>query len=93
MNALNLTAMWTALPGTIVVALLAFPLLFFPRWNFGWRLLGACVAVVAGLSLFGMFIGHQFEFLRKQDLPILVVGLGVAFALSAVGRRLRGRRP
>jgi hypothetical protein len=92
MNESHLASLWAALPGVIVVAVLAFPLFFFPSWHFGWRLLGACIAVVAGLSLFGQFMGHQFEFLRREDLPILVVGLGVAFALSAVGRLLRAKR-
>lgn len=93
MNESQLASLLTALPGVIVVTVLAFPLFFFPSWHFGWRLAGACIAVVAGLSLFGQFIGHQFEFLRKQDMPVLTVGLGVAFALSAVGRLLKGKRP
>jgi hypothetical protein len=93
MNEPHLASLWAALPGVIVVAVLSFPLFFFPSWHFGWRLLGACIAVVAGLSLFGQFIGHQFDFLRKQDLPILIVGFGGAFVLSAVGRLLRGKRP
>lgn len=93
MNSASVVAwFWTALPGVIMVAVLAFPVLFFPSGRFLFRLIGSFFIVMIGLSLFGMFIGHQFEFLRWQDMPVLGMGMALAIALSAGGRALR-RKP
>ena len=47
------------IPGVLVVAVLAFPMLFFPRWHVLLRLLGSCITVVAGLGMFGAILGHE----------------------------------
>jgi hypothetical protein len=35
-----------------------------------------------------MVIGHQFEFVRQQDMPILILGLGLAVGMATALRRL-----
>jgi hypothetical protein len=64
------------LSGALVVATFAFPALFFPRWHFLLRLIGACITVAVGLGLFGALMGHQFDFLRPEDIPPLGIGWG-----------------
>ena len=85
-------AIRNAVPGVLMVVTLAFPMLYFPRWMFVLRLFAACVSVLVGLGAFALFIGHQFEFLRPQDRPILVVGLVIACLISAGARAIRERR-
>jgi hypothetical protein len=85
-------AILTAAPGVVFVAILAFPLLFFPSWNFAFRLFAACCSVLVGLGAFALLIGHQFEFLRPQDRPILAVGLGIACLIAGGARAIRRKR-
>jgi predicted RND superfamily exporter protein len=90
---LDWVAIKAAAPGIIMVAVLAFPMLFFPSWHFAFRLFAACVSVLVGLGAFALFIGHQFEFLRSEDRPILMLGVGLACLIAAAARAIhRGRR-
>jgi len=76
------------LPGILVVAVVAFPAFFFMKRNVVIRLVGACVSVIAVLLLFSVVIGHQFTFTRPQDLPLLILGVGLGWLLSTIGRAL-----
>jgi hypothetical protein len=84
----------TALPGILLVAVLALPALYFPRWNLVYRLALACVSVLLFSLLLGLMT-HEFHFTRPEDLLIEGVGIGLSGSISELARfaisRIRGR--
>lgn len=74
------------LPGVVIVAIGAFPAFFFVRQGFVIRLVLATICVLALLSVFGALIGHEFHFLRYEDMPPLVLGLAVGWLLASACR-------
>lgn len=89
---MNVQAILQWLPGIVFVAVVAFIALFFPKRSLVVRLLIACLAVVAALFLFGLFVGHQFAFWRPEDLPPLVIGFVIALLASETTRALLASR-
>lgn len=80
-------AQW--LPGIAFVAVLMFPAHFFMRQSFIIRLFVAIVSTFAGLSLFGLMLGHEFHFTQLDDLPPLAMGLVVGILLGEGARLVR----
>lgn len=86
---MDLPTLHQALPGVLITAALAFPMLFFPKWQLVYRLTAACGMVLVCLAIFGQLLGHQFHFLRPEDILLEVIGIGVALLLSTIGRMIR----
>lgn len=77
------------LPGILMVAVPSFPAFFFIERGFLIRLAVACISSGCFLFLFAAVIGHQFSFTRREDVPVLALGLTLAWFLSASTRALR----
>jgi hypothetical protein len=77
------------LPGIAVVAVAAFPGLFLLRKSLLVRLVAASATVIATLFLFGLMLGHQFHFARAEDIPVLLLGMLVAWLAAVCARALR----
>lgn len=86
---MDATTIQQALPGIAIAAVIAFPMLFFPQWHLLYRLAAAYGAVLVCLAIFGQVLGHQFHFLQPVDILLEVIGVGVAWILSVVGRVVR----
>jgi hypothetical protein len=86
---MNLQVLWHWLPNLFVVVLVAYPAFFLMRGNAVYRLAVGAISASAFLFLFGEALEPPFSFTRLQDLPPLVLGLGLAWILAMIGRGLR----
>jgi hypothetical protein len=80
------TSINSLLPGVLFVAILAFPAFCFIRKGFFLRLLVACGVPVTFVLWLSFGMGHQFTFLSIEAIPVLVIGLGLAWFISVFCR-------
>jgi hypothetical protein len=77
------------LPNLVVVMVVAFPAFFLMHRNVVYRLAAGTISALAFLVLLGAALEPPFSFARLQDIPPLVLGLGLAWILATIGRVLR----
>ena len=87
MNSQSLWQQW--LPNVLVVVVVAFPAFFLIHRGAASRLLAGTVCAGGFLLLFGASMEPPISVLRADDLPVLLLGLAIAWVLAQVARALR----
>jgi hypothetical protein len=87
---MNLQPLWQQwLPNILIVVVVAFPAFFLIRRGAASRLLAGTVCAGGFLLLFGASMEPPISVLRADDLPVLLLGLVIAWVLAQTARALR----
>ena len=81
---MNLPTLQQAVPGILIAAAISFPLFFFPKWNLIYKFAAAYGTLLICLAIFGGVLGHQFDFLRPEDILLELIGVSVGCALASL---------
>jgi hypothetical protein len=87
MNSQSLWQLW--LPNVLIVVVVAFPAFFLTRRSAASRLAAGTVCAGGFLLLFGASMEPPISVLRADDLPVLLLGLAIAWVLAQTARALR----
>ena len=86
---MNLPTWQQALPGILIAAAISFPVFFFLKWNLFYKFVAAYGALLICLAIFGGVLGHQFDFLRPEDILLELIGLAVGCGMASLYRAVK----
>jgi len=89
MNSQSLWQLW--LPNVLIVVVVAFPAFFLPRRGAASRLAAGTVCAGGFVLLFGPSMEPPISVLRADDLPVLLLGLAIAWVLAQTARAMRAQ--